>query len=128
MTQFSRTLKKHVLVIDDDKLILAIAKDFLEEAGFEASTTSSVMKANKHIHSDRPPDAILVDVVMPFLNGPDFVGVMKENGATKDIPVILISSKPEEELEVLSRSAGADGYLPKPLDRERLSMEISRLL
>jgi DNA-binding response OmpR family regulator len=119
---------KRVVVIDDCKLTLAIARDLLEEAGFEVLTAESGIEANPYIFQPTKPDLLLVDVELPMLRGDQKVRLLKSGSKSKDIPVILISHKPEAELEALARESGAEGWLAKPLRPDTLLDLVRRLL
>lgn len=120
--------KKNVVVIDDCKLTLAIARDILESAGYEVFTAESGIEANVYIYAKPGPDLILIDVVMPMLQGDKKVQLLKVREATRSIPVLLMSSKQEAELSRLAASSGADGYITKPLQRERLLQAVEAVL
>jgi CheY-like chemotaxis protein len=113
-------MMKRVLVIDDDNYSLAVARDMLEELGVEVVTSTSSLEANRHIYGKEKPDLILLDVVMPFLGGEKKAALLKERESSSTIPVMLVSSKPEKELEAIARSSGADGYITKPLTKANL--------
>lgn len=116
-----------VVVIDDCKMTLAIARDILEEAGFEVFTAESGIDANTMIYGTTRPDLILLDVEMPMLRGDRKVQLLKKS-ASRDIPVILISHMPAAELADLARSCGADSYFVKPLRKDSLLAHLSRFL
>lgn len=120
--------KKNILVIDDDEFFLATIRDLLEKGGYEVSMATSGLEANRFIYGERPPDLILLDIVMPYLSGTKKVVYIKERESSKDIPIILMSSKSRAELEKLTRSSGADGFIEKPVTKERLFAEVSRLI
>lgn len=119
---------KRIVVIDDSKLVLAIATKALEDAGYEVVATDSGIEANQHIYSSRRPDLILIDVMMPLLNGDRKVRLLKERASSRHIPVILMSTKSREELEQLTRESGADGYITKPFNESSLTQQVRRIL
>jgi len=119
---------KRVVVIDDSKLVLAVAADALEGAGFEVITTDSGIEANRYIYAPRRPDLILIDVMMPMLNGDRKVRLLKERESSRNIPILLMSTKPREELENLARTSGADGYIQKPFNDNSLVQQVERIL
>ena len=119
---------KRIVVIDDSKLVLAIATEALEGAGFEVLATDSGIEANQFIYSSRRPDLILIDVMMPLLNGDRKVRLLKERESSRHIPVILMSTKTREELEQLTRESGADGYIQKPFNEASLVQQVDRIL
>jgi len=108
---------KRIVIIDDSPLVLAMMADTLEDEGYEVCAAETGLEANRFIFSSHPPDLILVDVMMPMLNGDQKVRLLKEREKSRDIPVLLMSSKPVDELAALSRTSGADGYLQKPCNK-----------
>ena len=119
---------KRIVVIDDSKLVLAVAADALEGAGYEVITTESGIEANQFIYSTRRPDLILIDVMMPMLNGDRKVRLLKERESSRHIPVLLMSTKSSSELEELVKSSGADGYIQKPFNDISLVSQVQRLV
>jgi len=121
-------LTKRIVVIDDSQLVLAVAKEALENAGYDVLTTDSGIEANQFIYASRRPDLILLDVMMPMLNGDRKVRLLKERESSRNIPVILMSTKSAEELKELAVAAGADGYLQKPFSESSLVKNIEKIL
>ena len=112
--------EKQILIIDDCKLTLAIARDILETAGYAVIVAESGIEANKYIYGGSPPAVILIDVEMPLLRGDRKVRLLKAAPTSRDIPVILMSHKSESELQALCEASGADSYIPKPLPKDAL--------
>ena len=119
---------KHILVIDDDPVVLAMAQDFLEEAGYRVSTAADAIYSNDVIYSSSPPNLILMDVMMPLMSGDKKVRALKRRDRSSGIPVLLISGKEEQELQRLAGEVGADGYLTKPFDARKLVDTVRRHL
>jgi two-component system, chemotaxis family, chemotaxis protein CheY len=111
--------KKKILIIDDSPLVLEMAKDILEEAGYIVQTATNGIEANQHIFSldEIKPDLILLDIMMPLLSGEKKAHLLRQSEHSKDIPVLLISSKPEQELKELAYQSYAVGYLCKPFTK-----------
>lgn len=119
---------KHVLVIDDDRLVLSMAKDFLSEAGFKVSTAECGVYSNHIIYGKTPPDLILMDVMLPLMSGVKKTQILKQREKSQHIPIVLISSKNEQELESLTAEANADDYLPKPFTANSLVGKTKQVL
>lgn len=121
-------LSKRIVVIDDCRLTLAITRDMLADTGFEVLTAESGIEANQYIFGLKPPDLLLIDIELPILRGDRKVRLLKTGEKSRDIPVILMSHKPPEELERLARAVGAEGWLVKPLNSEALLEQVRRFL
>ena len=106
--------KQKILIVDDSELVLAMARDALEDAGFEVLTATNGIEANSFIFSKNKPDLIILDVMLPMLDGNKKAKLLREKEFSKQIPILLISSKSEEELTRLTAEAGVDGFIRKP--------------
>lgn len=111
---------KHIVIIDDCRVTLAILTDMLESAGFKVSTAEDSIYSNHLIYNASPPDMILLDVMMPYMPGDKKAKKLKERKSSSAIPVLLISSKDEKELSALVSASGADGFLHKPFTADKL--------
>lgn len=121
-------MSKHILVIDDDPVLLAIAGDYLTEAGFTVSTADCGIYSNNIIYGKTPPDLIVLDVIMPLMSGVKKAKLLKQREKSAHIPIILMSSKEEAELKNLATEAMANDYLCKPFTAEQLVDKVKSLL
>lgn len=118
--------KTHVLIIDDCPFTLEVIKDQLSGAGYEVSIADNGVYSNDLIYGSNPPSLILLDVVMPLLAGDRKVQMLKRRSKSKDIPVVLMSSLPVDQLRDKASEVGADGYLHKPFNEETLLETVGR--
>lgn len=118
----------HIVVIDDCRITLALIEDFLGSAGFRVSTSTCPVYSNHLIYGPQRPDLILLDVMMPLMRGDKKARALKMRDKSASIPVLLMSSRAENELRSLTAAAGADGYLTKPFSAERLLQRIRAAL
>ncbi|HEY0592752.1 MAG TPA: response regulator, partial [Thermoanaerobaculia bacterium] len=116
-----------VLVLDDNPLVLKLARALLEREGSTVLTASSWIEFN-HVLAANTPDLILLDVNLPSIKGNRLSEVLKSQSNKKEIPIVLISDLPEKSLEEMFPGSGADAWLRKPLTREKLVDVISRLV
>lgn len=119
---------RRVLVVDDDDLLREVAKAALElTAGWQVTTSHSGAEAQAQALSN-PPDAILLDVMMPGLDGPATVAAMAEHEATRDIPIIFLTAKRTGEHSSAWENLGLAGVIAKPFDPMTLADQMAALL
>lgn len=116
-----------ILILDDNPLVLKLARALLEREGATVLTSSSWIEFN-HALASNEPDVILLDINLPSIKGNRLSEVLKSQSERRDIPIILISDLPERSLEELLPASGADAWLRKPLTRDKLIDSIVALL
>ena len=121
-------MKKRVLLIDDSEVVCTMTSDALEKNGYEVITAANGLEANRYLFQRDKPDIIIIDVMIPLLNGNKTAKLIKENVNTRQIPILLLSSKPEEELHRLTLESGAEGFIQKPIDIALLGKKIEETL
>ncbi len=121
-------MKKRVLLVDDSDVVRSMASDALQKSGFEVITAANGLEANRYLFQQDKPDIIIIDVMIPILNGNKTAKLIKENENTRQIPILLLSSKPEEELRRLAVESGAEGFVQKPFDAGLLVQKIKDTL
>ena len=112
MTIEASANKGKILVIDDSETALSIAKRTLEAAGYAVLTSNSALRLPAIVHSEKP-DLILLDVEMPALRGDQVLELTKLFDFLQKSPIVLHSSKSDEELQELVGRSGASGYIKK---------------
>lgn len=120
--------KQKILIVDDSELVLAMAKDALEHAGYDIATATNGIEANREIFSVRKPDLIILDVMMPMLDGNKKAKLLKEKEFSRDIPILLISSKSDDELRRLTLESGANGFIRKPFTNAMIVSSVGKHL
>lgn len=120
-------MKKKVLVVDDEKDIVDILKYNLErENEFEVLTAKDGREAIDLAQSI--PDVILLDIMMPELNGFEVCKLLKNNPETVKIPVIFLTAKENEIDEILGLEIGADDYISKPISPRKVLARIKSVI
>lgn len=112
-----------VLIIDDSPTELHLFQNMLEKAGFETLVADSGEEGLKTARTARP-DCILMDVVMPGMNGFQATRKLTKDPATADIPVIMITGKDQETDKIWGMRQGAVEYLVKPVADQDLVQKI----
>lgn len=117
---------RKVLVVDDDDIIAEVAKVALEVVGgWQVSTATSGHEAGE-LAAREPPDVVLLDVMMPSLDGPGTAALLSAHPATRDVPVIFLTAKSAVG-ETLASVPNLIGVIGKPFDPMGLADEITRL-
>ena len=114
----------HILVVDDDKGIRELVKEYLDQNNFITSTAKDAEDAKEKIKLIKF-DLIILDIMMPGKSGLDF---LKDNKNIIDTPVILLTAKGEAADRIHGLETGADDYLPKPFEPKELILRIKNIL
>jgi CheY-like chemotaxis protein len=126
-TEGSETGPARVLVVDDVEANRDLLRRRLEREGHAVECAENGGRALETIRK-RPFDLVLLDVMMPEIDGYEVLGQLKDDPATRDIPVIMISALDDMESVVRCIEAGAEDYLPKPFDPVLLRARINASL
>ncbi len=118
---------KTVLVVDDDPDSRNICTLFLQHHGYRVLEAGDGAEGVRRAQEDRP-DMVLMDVTLPVLDGWAATRRLKEQPETSTIPVVILTGHALEEDRERARSAGGDGYLPKPCPPRRILEEVQRLI
>jgi CheY-like chemotaxis protein len=119
--------QKKVLIADDEPINVTILKAFLSKAGYLVLTAENGADALE-IAKAQTPDVIVLDIMMPGLDGTEVAAALKKNPRTRAIPVILLSSLVSNQEERSNVTKDFVSYLSKPVNAEKLLNEIKRCL
>jgi len=120
-------MKSKVLIVDDEQAIRQMVCLALNQAGFDCTEAADANEAQTRIVQD-PPDAILLDWMLPNISGVDYARRLRQEKLTRDIPVIMLTARTEEEDKVRGLDSGADDYITKPFSTRELVARIKALL
>ena len=104
---------ERILVVDDEEDILELLQYVLLKQGYRITSVSSGEAALASVRAS-PPDLLLLDLMLPGVNGLDVCKILKSDGTTSSIPIIMITAKGEESDIVSGLELGADDYITKP--------------
>ncbi|MBX2816038.1 MAG: response regulator [Saprospiraceae bacterium] len=116
--------KPRILIVDDDASIRSLLNQNLAEAGYTVQQAANGRIALDSVRNQKP-DLIILDVMMPEMNGFDLAAILKNDPATMDIPIIILSVVEDHDRGL---GIGVDRYLTKPIDGDRLFNEVHSLL
>jgi twitching motility two-component system response regulator PilH len=117
---------KTILVVDDSPTDRQYLSDILAKSGYQVSTAETAEQALEKVKQERP-DLVLMDVVMPGQNGYQATRTLSRDSATKDIPVIIVTTKGQETDRVWGMRQGARDYIVKPVSQADLLAKIAAL-
>jgi two-component system aerobic respiration control protein ArcA len=123
----NRKTKASVLVIEDDETMRAALKRILESEGLDVRTASDGTQLGEAI-GDKPIDLIILDVGLPWINGLELAKLLREHESLKDIPLVFISGKTSEFDIKRGFEAGANDYIKKPFEIEKVKKTVRTLL
>ena len=119
--------KPVILVVDDEEDNLMVLKGRLGRRGFEVVCANSGQEALK-LHERVSPDLVLLDVMMPGMDGIETLKRMKEAQGGEFMPVLLLTAKGDKDSKITGLEAGADDYIGKPFDIDELNARINAML
>ena len=119
---------RRVLVVDDDHHAVRIVGDFLEANGFEAVAAFDGHEALARFHDDGPFDVIVLDVMMPGIDGLEVCRRLKASPQGQLTPVLLLSARSDTRSRIAGLYGGADDYVSKPVDLYELAARLDALI
>lgn len=116
-------MAKRILMVDDSATVLSFEKLMFRNEGYELVTASNGVEALKVVR-ETPPDLILLDVVMPQMDGLQCCRALKKDEVTKAIPVIMVTTKGDQAMITEAYAAGCDDFITKPIARSELLQKV----
>ena len=107
--------KKVILIVDDDPVVLEMAKDYLEDKGYEVHTFDRGLGTSNEIARVKA-NLLILDIDMPALKGDKICEIIRSEGFFPGLKILLYSVKDEDELGSIARDQGADDFLKKSTD------------
>lgn len=124
-------MKKRILIVDDDPMIRGLVQAILEGEGFEVVAADDGPKAIEILDTEPRPinfSLVILDVMMPGMNGLDVLTRMRLHAHTQKLPVVMLTGEDKAEDIMAGYSVGADYYITKPFTRQQLLYGINLVL
>lgn len=115
--------KANILLVEDNKAQAAIIRDYLTKNGYQVAIVEDGMSAIKAAKTSKV-DIILLDRILPDMDGSEVCRWLKLDQTTRDTPIIMLTEKGAMSDKISGLEAGADDYLPKPFDESELNVRI----
>ena len=116
--------RQHIMIVEDEQKIAALLHDYLEKAGFRATTVSRGDQAVSQVRK-KSPDLMLLDIMLPGMDG---MAVCREVRKFSDLPIIMITARVEEIDRLLGLELGADDYICKPFSPREVVARVKAVL
>jgi PAS domain S-box-containing protein len=123
----TQDIPARILIVDDERQNRRLLEVMLTDKNYRLQTAESGEEALELMAKD-PPDLILLDVMMPGMDGNEVASRLKANSATKNIPIIMVSALNNRDARMVALRAGAADFLTKPVDRAELCVRVRNLL
>lgn len=120
-------MKRKILVVDDELHIIELVRFNLENSGFKVLEATNGQKA-LNIARQEKPDLVLLDLMLPIIDGYEVCKMLRKNSSTHDIPIIMLTAKSEEADKILGFKMGADDYITKPFSIRELMARVRAVL
>jgi CheY-like chemotaxis protein len=118
--------KPYILVVDDNKITTKLLHRYLDANGYEAAEAYDGQECLDKV-AERPPDAIVLDVMMPRLDGYQTSARLKENPDTAGIPIVIVTALNDVQNQLKAIEAGSDDFLNKPIEEKLLVAKVKLL-
>lgn len=115
-----------VLLVEDSLTQAEVLSRYLQQAGLIVVSVTSGEEAQIKLQLQKP-DLVILDVILPGQSGFELCRELKSNSSTQQIPVVICSTKKTEADKIWGSMLGADAYLPKPIDQQKLMQTIRQL-
>lgn len=122
------TRKVPLLLLEDEEDVVMILQFFLEREGFAVTVARDGREAEKMIRETRPPEIVIMDIMLPYVDGFQLITQLRGLDAWREVPVLMLTAKAEERDIVRGLNAGANDYMVKPFKTKELLARIRRLL
>lgn len=119
-------MPKKILAVDDEKHIVRLVQVNLERAGYEVVTAHDGKEALQKVEEENP-DLVVLDVMMPYMDGFEVLQNLRRNPSTRDIPVIMLTAKAQDADVFKGWQSGVDCYLTKPFNPMELLSFVKRI-
>ena len=119
-------MPKKILAVDDERHIVRLVQVNLERAGYQVVTAFDGREALEKVESENP-DLVVLDVMMPYMDGFEVLQTLRKNQSTRDLPVIMLTAKAQDADVFRGWQSGVDCYLTKPFNPMELISFVKRI-
>lgn len=121
-------MPKHILIVDDSKTVRNLVAFIMKKEGFKVTTAEDGLDGLEKLYSASEVDLIVSDVNMPRMDGLTFIKTVREQEAYRDIPIVVLSTEGQDKDIQTGLTMGANLYMVKPAQPEKLVRNVKMLL
>ncbi len=116
-----------IYVLEDNQVMCSLICMHLQNAGYQVQGYADAVEGGKALMA-APPDLLVLDIAMPYLDGLELLRAMRTDDKTRAIPTIIVTARTDSDAELAAKAAGALRYLTKPLQRQQLLDAVREVL
>jgi DNA-binding response OmpR family regulator len=120
--------QRSVLVVEDDEHIAQVLSFMLEHQGYQVTHLADGRAASAHVAASPAPDLVLLDVMLPYVDGFEILGLIRARADWADTPVLMLTAKNTERDTARALEAGASDFIIKPFQPRELLARLRRFL
>lgn len=128
MNKSHNTTAPAVLLVEDDRIVAAMVKHLLARQGYEVHSAGDGRAAAAMIDEINAPRLVILDVMLPFVDGFELISHIKSKPEWGEVPIIMLTSKTQERNVVRALDSGADDYIVKPFQPQELIARVRRFV
>lgn len=117
-----------IMIIEDDKIVAKLLSHTLTQRGFSVQIAADGRIAADNVETQQPPSLVLLDIILPFFDGFEILTKIRSQKGWQNVPVVMVTSKTQEQNVVRAFENGANDYITKPFQLEELVARIRRCL
>ncbi len=119
-------MAEKIMVVDDDPVVRILVTEFLTSQGYSVNVVENGEECLRSLKETRP-DILLVDCIMPDINGFDVIRSVRNNPQTADLPIVMMSSEIDTEALAHTHNVSADAYVLKPFGMREILMAVQNI-
>lgn len=120
--------KAAIMVVEDDRIVSTLVEHLLLRRGYAVHLAADGRAASAMLDEIEPPRLVLLDVMLPFVDGFEMIARIRGKESWNEIPIIMLTSKTQERNVVRALEAGADDYIVKPFQPQELVARVKRFI
>jgi DNA-binding response OmpR family regulator len=120
--------REEMMVVEDDQIVAGILHHMLSRRGYKVHVAKNGLEALEMLETLEPPKLVMLDVMLPFLDGYELIDRIRGHATWAEVPIIMLTSKSRESSIVRALDAGATDYVIKPFQPEELMARVRRFV